>query len=110
MTFQITQHCRDSLILQKIVDYLSCGRVALRSTKLANDYLVTTLADIESIIIPFFQKYPLLSVKQLNYLDFCCCCCCCKVAKIIKNKEHLTIEGLNKIKNIKQGMNNKRII
>jgi hypothetical protein len=41
-------------------------------------------------------------VKLLDYLDWC------KVAKLMQNKEHLTLEGLNKIRQIKAGMNKER--
>jgi hypothetical protein len=37
-----------------------------------------------------------------DYRDFC------KVVKLINNKSHLTLEGLNFIKNIKLGMNRGR--
>jgi len=49
------------------------------------------------------EKYPLLGAKLQDYLDFV------KVAELIKSKEHLTIEGLAKIEEIKSNMNTKRI-
>ena len=55
-------------------------------------------------IIPFFNKYPILGVKYLDFLDFC------KVAQIMKNKNHLTKDGLEKIKLIKTEMNRNRKI
>ena len=45
------------------------------------------------------EKYPLLGAKLQDYLDFV------KVAELIKSKEHLTIEGLAKIEEIKSNMN-----
>jgi hypothetical protein len=38
----------------------------------------------------------------LDYLDWC------KVAELMKNKAHLTWEGLSKIRKIKAGMNKGR--
>lgn len=55
--------------------------------------------DIFNKIIPFFNKYPILGVKSLDFSDFK------KIAELIKNKEHLTEEGLKKIYNITEGMN-----
>ena len=59
------------------------------------------------IIIPFFNKYPIVGIKSLDFLDFK------KVSsaprEIILKKEHLTNEGLISIKNIKKGMNNSRL-
>lgn len=54
-------------------------------------------------IIPFFQKYPILGVKSLDFEDWC------RVAKLINNKVHLTKEGFKTIRKIKAGMNKGRI-
>jgi hypothetical protein len=64
-------------------------------------YEVTRLCR-PSTIIPFFEKHPLWSSKRANYLDFK------KVASMISAKEHLTQEGLNEIRLVKDGMNQKR--
>ena len=55
--------------------------------------------DIENIIIPFFNKYPILGVKRLDFEDFK------TVAELVKNKEHLNAEGLDNIIQIVEGMN-----
>jgi len=55
--------------------------------------------DIENKVIPFFNEYPILGVKRLDFEDFK------KVAELVKNKEHLNAEGLNKIIKIVEGMN-----
>ena len=59
------------------------------------DFTVVSFLDNHEKIIPFLNKYPMVGVKVLDFLDFC------KVAELIKNKEHLTLEGLEKIKKIK---------
>jgi len=66
------------------------------------EMIVTRFSDIESKIIPFFDKYPILGVKLLDYTDFK------RVVKLMKNKVHLTGEGLEQIKQIKSGMNRDR--
>ena len=53
-------------------------------------------------IIPFFDKYSIVGVKSKSYEDFK------QVALIVKDKKHLTLEGFNLIKNIKEGMNKLR--
>ena len=50
-------------------------------------------------IIPFFNKYPILGVKSLDFADFK------KVAEKIKNKEHLTESGFIEIIKIVEKMN-----
>jgi hypothetical protein len=65
-------------------------------------FKVTKFSDIANIIIPFFKKHPIPGVKSKDFNDFCL------VAELIKNKEHLTEEGLNRIRKIKTGMNTGR--
>jgi hypothetical protein len=95
--FKITQHSRDVDLIKGIVDFFHCGRVEYRKQE-ACDFTVTSFKAIEENIIPFFLKYPLLGFKSLNFLDFK------KVVEIMKNKEHLTEEGLKKIKKIKASL------
>jgi hypothetical protein len=56
-------------------------------------------SDILNKVIPFFSKYHILGVKQLDFEDFKL------VAELVKNKEHLNMKGLNKIVKITEGMN-----
>jgi hypothetical protein len=65
-------------------------------------FSVSKIADINANIIPFFEKYPLQSVKALEYADFC------EVAKLINSKDHLTSDGLERISQIKVNMNRGR--
>lgn len=56
-------------------------------------------SDIITKIIPFFDQYPILGIKSLDFSDFK------KVAKLIKNKEHLNKSGFSGILKIVQQMN-----
>lgn len=103
LTFQITLHSRDILLMESIIAYLNCGRVATRNSSPAVDFLVNSFTDIQTKVIFKKKKYPLQSVKKMDFKDFC------KVAQIIGNKEHLTSKGINEIKIIKNGMNKKRL-
>nr|YP_009364315.1 GIY-YIG/LAGLIDADG [Ophiocordyceps sinensis]ARF03384.1 GIY-YIG/LAGLIDADG [Ophiocordyceps sinensis] len=104
LIFQITQHTRDKILIISLINYLGCGKYRERKGGLAGDYLVYKLSDITDKIIPFFDKYPILGVKSLEYNDFKL------VSNVMKNKGHLTIEGLNQIKQIQSGMNTNRSI
>jgi len=66
------------------------------------ELVVGKFSDIESKIIPFFSKYPVVGTKKLDFDDFCA------ITLLMKNKEHLTDKGLMQIKNIKAGMNKGR--
>lgn len=105
MTFSITQHVRDERLLTKIVDYLQCGSTEKVSTRPGSvRFVVYNFTSIKDKIIPFFCKYPLQGVKSFDYNDFC------KIANIMITKEHLTLEGVKKIKSLKSGMNSSRIL
>jgi hypothetical protein len=101
LVFKITQHSRDSTLLKTISKFFKCGRVEKRNNE-ACDFVVSSLKDIEQYIIPFFSNYPLQGSKLLDFNDFK------KVYEIMKNKNHLTKEGIEKIKSIKFCMNTGR--
>jgi hypothetical protein len=61
-------------------------------------FRVESIKDLP-IVVKFFDKHPLITKKQADYLLF-------KLAiNLVLNKEHLTVEGLNKIVAIKASMN-----
>ncbi|KAG0632544.1 hypothetical protein HOY80DRAFT_1019301 [Tuber brumale] len=57
------------------------------------------LKDILEIIIPHFDKYPLATQKLADYMLFK------EIVSLMKNKEHLTLDGLNKILSYKASLN-----
>jgi len=100
LRFRFTQHVKDKALIWLIASYLNCGTIYIsRSTV---DFYVSNFNDIINIIIPFFDKYPIQGTKYLDYMDFC------KVAELMQKKEHLTHEGLEKIRQIKSTMNTRR--
>jgi hypothetical protein len=102
LKFQITQHERETILMKSIVEFLACGKVRKRSNQPCVDIQVIKFSEIYEKIIPLFEKYPLVGSKNLNYLDFY------KAAELIKNKAHLTSDGLEEILRIKSGMNKGR--
>jgi hypothetical protein len=73
------------------------------STRNSVTFVVYKFSDVFDKIIPFFQKFPLQGIKYMDHKDFS------EVANIIKDKSHLTLEGLKKIKSLKSGMNTGRV-
>lgn len=88
--------------MKSLIEYLQCGYIT--KNRETFDLKVTKFDDIVNKIIPFFKKYPILGVKALDFSDFC------KVAEMMKEKKHLTKEGLEIIKKIKSEMNQGRKI
>ena len=85
--------------------YLNSNEMNKESTVYCNENKNIALLQIKSTsninkkVIPFFTEYPILGIKSLDFEDFK------KVAELVKNKEHLKIDGLNKIMKIVDRMN-----
>jgi hypothetical protein len=90
--------------MELIIKYFKSGKIDKSSKNSVISLSVNKISDINNIIIPFFDKHPILGIKQLDYLDFW------KVAKLINEGSHTTIEGLDLIRSIKAGMNTGRYI
>ena len=101
LRIMISQHARDELLLCSLINYINCGKLYKNNNSF--NLTVRKFADIETKIIPFFIKYPILGNKFLDFQDFC------KVSKLVKEKKHLQIDGFKKISLIKSGMNTKRV-
>lgn len=101
LTFSLVQHSRDEHLMKSLVNYFGFGKAY--TYKSNTEFKCQGFANNFEKVIPFFQKYPILGVKSLDFEDWC------KVAKLIKNKDHLTKEGFKNIRKIKAGMNKGRI-
>ena len=106
LTFSLIQHSSpsgssDELFMKSLVNYFGFGKAY--TYKSYTEFKSRSLVDNFEKIIPFFQKYPILGLKALDFVDWC------KVAILINNKAHLTKEGFKNICQIKAGMNKGRI-
>jgi hypothetical protein len=88
--------------MKAFIEYLGCGHYYLKTKQDVGDFIVSGLSDITDKMIPFFEKYPIVGVKALDFSDFC------KASKLMKDKAHLTQQGLENIRLIKAGMNRGR--
>jgi hypothetical protein len=102
LNFNISQHSRDSELMNSLINYLDCGRITNKKDKEAVIFEVNKFSDLNEKIIPFFKKYSIEGYKKANFCDFC------KIALLMQDKRHLTSEGLEQIINIKNGMNTGR--
>lgn len=100
LTFQVSQHVKDELLLKSLIKYLDCGNYLDKGD--VGNFIVTKFSDNYDKIIPLFKTYPLLGEKVIDYVAWV------KVAEIIKSKAHLTQGGLDVILNIKAEMDEGR--
>lgn len=98
LRFSISQHSRDLLLLESLVDFFGCGYVSKYNKRSICEFIVTRIDDIVEHIIPFFEKHPIVGSKYSNFLIFK------QAALIIKNKEHLDPDrkGLEKLLELKK--------
>ena len=102
LRFRISQHSRDFILMQKIVEYLGSGKIYKYAGKSAVSLAIVDFKDITDIIIPFLNENPIIGIKLYDYLDWC------KIHNLMINRYHLTVEGINSIRKIKSGMNTNR--
>lgn len=104
LSFRVSQHNKDEELLKSFVNYFGCGNFNYHDKdKKAVIFVVRKFSDINSKIIPFFNKYNIEGVKNKDFLDWC------KAAKEIESKNHLTPEGKEFILKIKASMNSYRV-
>lgn len=87
LRFRISQHERDINLMKNLSTYLGSGKLYKYPGKPAVVLTIFNFTEKIKILIPFFEKNPLLGIKLLDYLDWC------KTAKLVKNGSHLTLEG-----------------
>ena len=101
--FRITLHRDDKKVLEYIKNTLGCGR--LNTERDVIIFSISQLKDIETVLIPLFDKFTLNTTKYLDYLYF-------KKAFFMfrdRKSSGLTSQELNlNILNLKEGMNSKR--
>jgi hypothetical protein len=101
--YRVYQHKRDIIVLKRIILTLNCG-ILIKPAYNRDEYTisVTNRKDLLEIIIPFFKKHPFYGAKWLDFN------CFCQGMEIIKNKDHLKQEGLDRIKELISNMNRQR--
>jgi len=98
LNFKIKLHWKDKELLEDIKKYFdNKGIIIIRNTGHV-EYIVNSIKNFK-IIINHFEKYPLITQKWSDYQLFK------QAFEIIKNKEHLSLEGLKKIISIKTVFN-----
>ena len=89
--------------MKNLVKYFGVGRYFAAKNEEHGNLLVTDIESITNNVIPLFDKYPIFGIKSQDFQDFK------QAAALIKNKDHLTSQGLEEIRKIKAGMNKGRI-
>lgn len=102
--FEIELRADDEEILRRIQKTLDCGKIYFLNYEKYGwhphvELKVSSIKELLAKVIPFFKKHPLQAKKKHSFELFC------QAAEIFQNKEHLTVEGIEKLKNIRLKMN-----
>jgi hypothetical protein len=101
--FSIELKDKDLDLLYKIQTFFKgVGKIHKIKSKGHVVYTVSSIKELEEIIIPHFIKYPLLTVKRITFLLFK------DIVHLMYNKSHLSLEGAQYIINIIASMNKGR--
>lgn len=96
--FTVVQHQADEQVLYALKAYFGCGVVRKNhGTRLS--YRVRGQENLFQKILPFFEKHQLKTRKKIDFVKFR------KVILLMEKGEHLTPDGLEKIRQIKATMN-----
>lgn len=99
--FTVVQHKRDVKLLYAIKEFFCCG-VVRKNHGDRMCYRVRDIRHLIEVIVPFFVKHPLKSIKNVDFIRFR------RVVELMKNGEHLSPEGIEKIRAIALLMNRGR--
>lgn len=104
MHFYIKMREDEIPLLKKVQNFFDCGGIYYQKEYRQNQracyrFGVTSQVDLQSKIIPFFDKYPLKSQKYRNYLLFR------EIGELVKKREHKNLRGFEKIQQLKSEMN-----
>ena len=96
--FTVVQHERDVQVLHALKAYFGCGVVRVNhGDRMA--YRVRGLKHLLEHIVPFFVRHPLKTRKNVDFLKFR------DVLLLMEAGEHLTGEGIERIRAIARQMN-----
>lgn len=99
-TYIIELHNRDILLLHKIQKFFkNAGFINSSLTRNSARFYISSKSDLINKVLPHFDAYVLQGNKLKNYLIFR------EIVLLINSKAHLTPEGFNKIKFLKEGLN-----
>jgi len=99
-SFTISQHQRSAKVLSEIQRFFQCGTIRFNKSDETYKYEVRSLEDIVKYIIPHFERYPLHTSKQFDFIIWK------DIVSRMMEKGHLNPAGLRKIIQAAYRMNN----
>jgi len=91
---------KDRVLIESIQEFFGgIGYLSKLNNSSAVEFRVSTLKDLVDVILPHFDNYPLITKKHSDYLLFK------QIVLLMLNKEHSTLEGIQKTVNLRASLN-----
>lgn len=106
LEFVVSQHVRSENVLRALKTHFQVGVIRKESSKpgeTGRQYRVRNAEHLRTVIIPFFEKHQLKTTKRIDFIKFR------YILLMMGRGEHLTPEGVAKIRKIKSTMNLKSL-
>jgi LAGLIDADG endonuclease len=98
-SFSLELKKEDKNLLYRLQSFFKVGNISTRKRNNQSIFAVKSVKDLNNIIIPHFNNFPLFTQKNLDFILFK------MVVEILFNNKHLKIDDLKKILSIKASMN-----
>ena len=105
--FVVTQGEKSLQALKKLQEFFQCGSIFVNNRHDNHKepiyrYCVRSVKELETIIVPFFNQNQLQTSKAAEFFKFK------QALSLMKERKHLTLEGVKEIATITQEMNHKK--
>ena len=96
--FRVVQHQRDVALLEQLQKIFGCGQITANHGD-RKELRIRGLKELSERVVPFFKANPLRTVKRSSF-D-----CFAEVIVMMQSNDHLTMEGLQRIRELAGRMN-----
>jgi hypothetical protein len=96
--FRVVQHERDVTLLEQLREFFGCGQITVNHGD-RMELRIRRLKELSERVVPFFEEHPLRTVKRATFDRFA------EVIRLMQRGEHLTTEGLARIRELAGRMN-----
>ena len=105
--FVITQGAKSLSALEAIRNFFDCGSIVLNKRYDNHNediyrYCVRSISELQEIVIPFFEEFPLKTYKQNDFILFK------QILEMMSEKQHLQLGGWNRILELASQTNRKK--
>lgn len=98
----MSQNARNLELINKLKDFFNTGFIVSSDKRNSVELTIKRFSALKQDLVPFLDRYTLQGAKRTEFNDFK------SVLRLMDEKVHLTKEGYNIFKALKDGMNTGR--